>query len=107
MGDILVIFVVGVLVGFIARALHPGKDEMDIIPTAILGLAGASIAQLGVPLGLYKKGEILSYIASILLATLILFIYGQIKRKNKSKNKILSTKNIENPIIYTQTPKQD
>jgi uncharacterized membrane protein YeaQ/YmgE (transglycosylase-associated protein family) len=94
MGDILVIFVLGVLCGFIARALHPGKDEMGITASAILGLSGAIIAQLGIPIGLYKKGDIISYIVSILISTLILFIYGIFSNKNKLSNTANNSGNI-------------
>ncbi len=94
MGDILVIFILGVLCGFIARALHPGKDDMGIAASGILGLSGALIAQLGIPAGLYKKGDIISYIVSILISTLILFIYGKFKHKTKVENSAVNNETL-------------
>jgi uncharacterized membrane protein YeaQ/YmgE (transglycosylase-associated protein family) len=84
MGDILAIIILGLAIGLVARMLHPGKDSMGIIPTIILGVAGSSFAMLGVPIGLYKKGDILSYVASVLLAIVLLMIYGQIKLRSQN-----------------------
>ena len=38
------IALVGFVAGLIARALHPGKDSMGFIMTAVLGVAGAYAA---------------------------------------------------------------
>jgi len=42
-GNIIGIIVVGLLAGFLARALLPGKQSMSVLMTMILGIAGAVV----------------------------------------------------------------
>jgi len=73
---------IGLIAGFIARALKPGDDGMGWIMTAILGVAGAFVAgYLGVALGFYQQGEPVGFIASVIGAVLLLVIYGLFKKK--------------------------
>lgn len=73
---------IGLIAGFIARALKPGDDGMGWIMTAILGVAGAFLAgYLGVALGFYQQGEPVGFIASVIGAIILLVIYGFVKRK--------------------------
>lgn len=43
---ILFALLVGLVAGFLARALMPGKDAMGLIPTILLGLAGSFLGAL-------------------------------------------------------------
>jgi uncharacterized membrane protein YeaQ/YmgE (transglycosylase-associated protein family) len=82
MGSILMTALVGLVVGYIARALHPGKDNIGFIMTAILGVAGSFLAQYaGTALGWYKQGEASGWIASVVGAIILLVIYGMVKGK--------------------------
>lgn len=73
---------IGLIAGFIARALKPGDDGMGWIMTAVLGVAGAFVAgYLGAALGFYQQGEPVGFIASVIGAILLLVIYGFIKKK--------------------------
>lgn len=73
---------IGLIAGFVARALKPGDDSMGWIMTAILGVAGAFLAgYLGVALGFYQQGEPVGFIASVIGAILLLVIYGLVKKK--------------------------
>lgn len=73
---------IGLIAGFVARALKPGDDGMGWIMTAILGVAGAFVAgYLGAALGFYQQGEPVGFIASVIGAILLLVIYGFIKKK--------------------------
>ena len=68
--------VIGALAGIIAKAIMPGKDPGGCIVTILLGIAGALLAGfLGNTLGWYKAGEGAGFIAAILGAIIILFIY--------------------------------
>ena len=59
------IALVGFAAGLIARALHPGKDNLGFIMTAVLGVAGAFGATfLGQAIGWYKQGENAGFIMS-------------------------------------------
>jgi len=74
--------VVGFIVGLIARAIMPGEQKFGIIMTIILGIVGALVAGfLGSALGLYQQGEPAGWIASVVGAIIVLFIYGLIVKK--------------------------
>lgn len=73
---------IGLIVGFIARALKPGNDSLGWILTALLGVAGSFVAQfIGAQLGFYQQGEAAGFIASVLGAILLLFIWGLVSKK--------------------------
>jgi uncharacterized membrane protein YeaQ/YmgE (transglycosylase-associated protein family) len=68
--------VIGALAGIIAKAIMPGKDPGGCIVTILLGVAGAMLAGfLGNALGWYRSGEGAGFIAAIIGAIIILFIY--------------------------------
>ncbi len=74
---------VGIVVGFIARAIKPGDDKLGLIMTAVLGIAGSFLASYGgAALGLYKQGEAAGWIASIVGAIVLLVIYGMVTKKS-------------------------
>lgn len=71
--------IIGLVIGVIAKLLMPGKDPGGCIITMILGVVGAFIAGfLGRTLGWYAEGEPAGFIASVLGAILVLFIYRKV-----------------------------
>ncbi|MFA4913556.1 MAG: GlsB/YeaQ/YmgE family stress response membrane protein, partial [Burkholderiaceae bacterium] len=77
--DIIVMIIVGFIVGLIARAIMPGTQSMGFILTTILGIVGAVVAGfLGRSLGWYNSGEAVGWIASVVGAIIVLFIYGMV-----------------------------
>lgn len=69
---------IGLIVGIIAKLLMPGKDPGGFIITILLGIGGSFVAGwLGGLFGLYRPDEAPGFIASVLGAVLILFIYRQ------------------------------
>lgn len=69
---------IGLVVGVVAKLLHPGKEDMGFIMTALLGIAGSFVAgMVGQFLGWYKVGETAGFIASVIAAFVILFAYGK------------------------------
>ena len=74
--------VLGFVIGLIAKFIHPGKENMGIIMTILLGIAGSFLAGIiGQAIGWYKAGEGAGFIASVIVAIAILFIYGKIKSR--------------------------
>ena len=72
--------IVGFVVGLIARAIKPGDDKLGLIMTTLLGIAGAFIARyLGAAMGWYQQNQPAGWIASVIGAVVLLFIYGLIK----------------------------
>lgn len=77
--------IVGLIVGLIARAIKPGNDSMGWIMTILLGIVGSFVATyLGSALGWYQPGETAGWIASVIGAVILLFIYGMVRGKSES-----------------------
>ena len=72
--------IIGFIVGLIAKFLMPGRDPGGFIITAILGIVGALLATfLGQAMGLYSAGQSAGFIASVIGAMIVLFIYHLIR----------------------------
>ena len=70
----------GLVVGILAKLLHPGKENMGFIMTAVLGIAGSlGAGVIGQFLGWYKAGEGAGFIASVVVSVLLLVVYGKIR----------------------------
>jgi uncharacterized membrane protein YeaQ/YmgE (transglycosylase-associated protein family) len=66
---------VGLVVGFIARLLTPGKHPRGVIVTIAVGVAGSVIATIGGrAAGFYHSGQKAGFVASILGAIVLLLI---------------------------------
>jgi len=75
--------IVGFVVGLVARMILPGTQSLGIILTTVLGIVGAVVAGfIGGALGLYEPGAAVGFIASVLGAILVLWIYGKIKSRS-------------------------
>ena len=75
--------IVGLIVGLIARALKPGDDSLGWIMTILLGIAGSFLASyIGAALGLYAQGEAAGWIASVVGAIVLLYIYHLIRNRS-------------------------
>lgn len=80
--EIIGTIIVGLIVGLIARAIKPGNDSMGWIMTILLGIVGSFVATyLGSAMGWYKPGEAAGWIASVIGAVILLFIYGMVRSK--------------------------
>jgi uncharacterized membrane protein YeaQ/YmgE (transglycosylase-associated protein family) len=72
----------GLAAGILAKFIFPGKQNMGMIVTALLGIAGSFVASyLGQWLKIYRPGQTAGFIGSIVGAMVILFVYGLIRRK--------------------------
>ncbi|MCD6076543.1 MAG: hypothetical protein K0R89_481 [Ramlibacter sp.] len=81
--EIIGTIVVGFIVGLIARALKPGNDRMGLIMTTLLGIAGAFLARYaGQAMGLYTANEPAGWIASVIGAIVLLFLYALIRGRS-------------------------
>jgi uncharacterized membrane protein YeaQ/YmgE (transglycosylase-associated protein family) len=71
--------IIGLVVGALAKFIMPGKDPGGIIITMLIGLAGSLIATfLGRALGWYRNGQGAGFIASLIGAILLLWIYRMV-----------------------------
>lgn len=73
---------IGFIAGLVARALKPGNDSAGFIVTTLIGIVGSLAATyLGQAMGWYRAGEGAGFIASVIGAIVLLFIWGMVKRK--------------------------
>jgi uncharacterized membrane protein YeaQ/YmgE (transglycosylase-associated protein family) len=71
--------IIGLLVGLVAKALMAGKDPGGFIVTALLGIAGAFIANfVGRSMNWYADGQPAGFIASVIGAIALLAIYRMV-----------------------------
>jgi uncharacterized membrane protein YeaQ/YmgE (transglycosylase-associated protein family) len=80
------IILVGLVVGVLARLIKPGKQNIGIILTIVLGIVGALLAGwVGRVLGWYAEGEKVGFIASLIGAVILLFIAEMINGKRRRR----------------------
>jgi uncharacterized membrane protein YeaQ/YmgE (transglycosylase-associated protein family) len=73
--------VLGFVIGVIAKFLHPGRDNMGFLTTIALGIAGSFLAGvIGQFLGWYRAGEGAGFIASVVVAILLLALVGRLRK---------------------------
>jgi len=74
--------IIGFFAGLIARAIHPGDDKAGFIVTTALGIVGSLVATYGGQLlGFYANGASAGFIASVIGAIVVLFIYNLIVKR--------------------------
>jgi uncharacterized membrane protein YeaQ/YmgE (transglycosylase-associated protein family) len=71
---IIVYILVGLVVGFLARLLLPGRDPIGIVGTIVLGIIGAIVGGF-LWEAIFGENRGISWIGSVLVAMLLLFIY--------------------------------
>jgi uncharacterized membrane protein YeaQ/YmgE (transglycosylase-associated protein family) len=81
MTGILVMIVLGLIIGAVAKLIMPGQDPGGIIVTILLGIAGALVGGfLGRAIGLYQEGQPAGFVMSIVGALVLLFVYRMFTR---------------------------
>ncbi len=77
--------IIGFVAGAVAKLLMPGKDPGGFLITTGLGVAGALIATyLGRLIGWYQEGQSAGFIAAVVGAVIVLFVYRLIKKKSSA-----------------------
>jgi uncharacterized membrane protein YeaQ/YmgE (transglycosylase-associated protein family) len=86
-GFIITMLVVGLIAGFLARLLVPGRDPMSVGATILLGIVGSFVGGL---LGYVLFGKDLTdgaiqpsgIIGSIIGAVIVLLVYNAVTHRN-------------------------
>ncbi len=74
---------IGFLVGLVAKFLMPGREPGGFIITILLGIGGAMVANwAGGAFGAYGPGEPVGFLAAVLGAMALLFLYKLLSQKN-------------------------
>ena len=73
---------IGFMVGIVAKFLMPGRDPGGFIITALIGIVGSVVATyLGRAMGFYQVGESAGFIAAVVGAIILLFVYRMVTGK--------------------------
>jgi uncharacterized membrane protein YeaQ/YmgE (transglycosylase-associated protein family) len=79
--DLLVMIVLGLIVGAVAKFVMPGDDPGGAIVTIVLGIVGAMVGGfLGRAIGIYQPGEPAGFLMSVIGALVLLFAYRMFTR---------------------------
>ena len=84
-GTIAGLLVIGLIAGFLARALVPGRQSLSVLQTILLGIVGSFVGGF---LGrlLFGRGDSFvqpsSWIGSVIGAVIVLLVYLQLKRRS-------------------------
>ena len=82
--ELIWIVIIGAVVGALAKLIMPGRDPGGFFITALLGMAGALVATfLGRLIGLYGPNQGAGFIASIIGALVVLFVYHSIMKRRQ------------------------
>jgi uncharacterized membrane protein YeaQ/YmgE (transglycosylase-associated protein family) len=87
-GTIISAIIVGLIIGALARLVLPGKQNISVLVTIILGILGSLIGSWVV----YQLGynndnggwKIIPFIAGIVVAALLIVIYGNVVGRRKT-----------------------
>jgi uncharacterized membrane protein YeaQ/YmgE (transglycosylase-associated protein family) len=73
---------IGFVIGIVAKFLMPGRDPGGFIITVLLGIVGSFVASyLGQTMGWYQAGQPAGFIAAVIGAMLVLFVYRLVAGK--------------------------
>ena len=76
--------IIGAIAGAIAKAIMPGRDPGGCIVTILLGIGGAVLAgYIGHAMGWYQNSQGAGFIAAIIGAIIILFIWRLIAGRRR------------------------
>jgi uncharacterized membrane protein YeaQ/YmgE (transglycosylase-associated protein family) len=79
--------VFGLIAGFIARAIVPGKDDIGLLRTIVLGVVGSVVG--GLIFGLLTVGirgfQPAGWIGSIIGAVIVLVVYNQVTGRKRNR----------------------
>jgi len=85
--DIIWWVLLGLVAGFIARALVPGKDDIGLLRTVIIGMVGSLVGGLiwfFITLGLGGLHRV-GFIGSIVGAIIVLVIYNKVTGRKRTR----------------------
>jgi len=75
--DIVWYAIAGLVIGFLARAILPGKQDMSIVATIVLGVVAAILGGLAWN-AIFPDNEGIAWIGSIIVAVILLWLYSRL-----------------------------
>ena len=81
-GTIIGAIIAGLIIGALARLVLPGKQDISIVITILLGILGSLIGSWLVYQVGYSNGnggfEVIPFIAGVIVAAVLIMVYGSV-----------------------------
>jgi uncharacterized membrane protein YeaQ/YmgE (transglycosylase-associated protein family) len=84
LGSIIIYVVAGAIIGALARLIMPGKQNMSIVATVLLGVVAAIIGGI-LWEAIFPNNDGVAWIGSIIVALALLWIYGALAGRRGKK----------------------
>ena len=87
LGEIIAAIVIGIIAGYLGRALLPGDDSMGFIATVAVGIVGALVGYfvfIAIGIGDSDKFDLGGFIGAVIGTMLLLGIYRMIAGRSHS-----------------------
>lgn len=75
-GDVIVYIIAGAIIGALARLIMPGRQDISIVATIILGIVAAVIGGIAWE-AIFPDNDGIAWIGSIIVALILLWLYVQ------------------------------
>lgn len=81
--DLIVFIIIGAIIGALARLVIPGRQNISVLMTVVLGVVGALIG--GYIARAITDSRIIYYIISIAVAALLVYLYSSMGARNRTR----------------------
>jgi|ERR687885_971281 uncharacterized membrane protein YeaQ/YmgE (transglycosylase-associated protein family) len=75
-GEILIYILAGIVIGFLARLIVPGRQHMSFVATVLLGVVSAVIGGI-IWNALFPSNDGIAWIGSIIVAVILVWLYSR------------------------------
>jgi uncharacterized membrane protein YeaQ/YmgE (transglycosylase-associated protein family) len=76
-GEILIYILAGIVIGFLARLLVPGRQQMSFVGTVVLGVVAAVIGGV-IWNAVFPNNDGIAWIGSIIVAVVLVWLYAKL-----------------------------
>lgn len=82
--DVIVYIVAGLVIGLIARALLPGRQEMSIVLTIVIGVIAAVLGGLLWEL-IFPDNDGIAWIGSVLVGIVLVYLFVMFSGRTRAR----------------------
>lgn len=82
--DVIVYIVAGLVIGLIARALLPGRQEMSIVLTIVIGVIAAVLGGLLWEL-IFPDNDGIAWIGSVIVGIVLVYLYVMFSGRTRAR----------------------